>query len=74
MRVTHEDLPSSWASALINNDRSGLSLYPEGLAEFEAWAVENPTLLNPVGCACVEHVGYWQGKIRSMLRYDYLEK
>lgn len=70
-KIMKVDLPAAWASALINNDRTGLTRYPEDLDEFECWAKENPHLLNPIDCSEHEFVGRWDGLLCDMLTYIY---
>lgn len=69
-----EDLPAHWASALINNDTSGLAQCHGDLTEFLEWADQNPHLLNPVSCSSEAFIGRWNGLTRELLTYTYLEE
>lgn len=42
IKITNQDLPSYWASALVNGDESGLE--DEEQEQLDAWTKDNPNL------------------------------
>lgn len=72
--ATSIDLPAHWASALMNDDKSALRNDYHDLAEFELWAVQNPTLRHPASCSDEQFIGRWRGLICMLLTYTYLNK
>ena len=60
--------PTYWASALINNDYSGLS--EEEIREVNAW-IHNAKLGFPVSEE-YEGLGYWNGKLTNLSIYTFL--
>lgn len=54
-------LPANWASALVNNDWSGLEYYDrEGALQAKAWQMESG--LQVLGCGDEEFIGKFDGK------------
>lgn len=76
MKTYTHVMPAHWASALINNDRSGLS--DTELKDFEAFFYENRELQNSVSCSeetTLEQFTYYTGKTRltDCLEYSFLK-
>ena len=66
------DLPAYWASALIDNDWSGI----EGThieVELRAWVNTNPSL-SITGCSDVTYIGRYDGILCDILTYSYTER
>ena len=71
MNIKTIDLPAYWASALINNDWSGIE-DTDTAAELSAWIKANP-LVNVVSCDDVPYIGRYRGVLCDMLTYSYTE-
>lgn len=68
-------MPAHWASALINNDKSGLS--EADLNEFEAFIDMHRELQNPISCSeepTLERFTFYPGKtlLTECLVYSFL--
>lgn len=77
MKLQQVDLPSHWASALINNDRSGLTDAEE--LEMDAYLAQSG--LDKVWFICLsDHpylnpfLGRFQGLLSEMITYSYEER
>lgn len=66
------DLPAYWASALINNDWTGIDDTDTG-PELSAWLKANPSLCVE-GCSDVSYIGRYRGGLCDMLTYSYTER
>ena len=61
--VENHTMPAHWASALINNDKSGLD--PVELTEFEDFTAMHRELQCPAACSAdstIERFTFWPGK------------
>lgn len=66
----HEvDLPACWASAIVNNDFSGLS--PEEAADIENWFASNPHIGGNMGCEEPTFIGRFQGLQTEMMTFTF---
>ncbi|GAB2750454.1 hypothetical protein GCM10027019_31400 [Melaminivora jejuensis] len=63
-------LPSSWASALINNDWSGYD--QDEVAQIKTW-VKKAGLPEPVSCG-EDFIGDFQGEKTVLCTYFFLKK
>jgi hypothetical protein len=73
--VETHTMPANWASALINNDKSGLS--PSELNELDAYIDMHRELQNPVSCSdesTIEQFTFWPGNtlLCDCLIYSFL--
>lgn len=62
-------LPAYWASALVNNDWSGLTA--ADATELRAWLHANPDCGPMLACSDVPFVGAFSGLITDCLEYFY---
>lgn len=71
MKTETHTMPATWASALINNDRSGLDHSGDG-PEFDAYMRANPELRNPVLCGENTFNVFFNGLLTECLEYSFL--
>lgn len=68
-----ETLPADWASALVNNDWSGLSFYqPEEAEKAKKWLSESG--MNVVSCSETPYIGKINGITTECLDYYCVKK
>jgi hypothetical protein len=70
MNIKTIDLPAYWASALINNDYTGLD--NDTLAECIAWQRDNPKV-RILMCNNESYIGRYDGVMCDILTYSYTE-
>ena len=66
------DLPAYWASALINNDWSGIECTDTG-RELSVWLKANPSFYMEC-CSDDSYIGWFDGIQCDMLTYSYTER
>lgn len=68
MEIVTVVLPASWASALVNNDWSGLEYDdPDGAAKAKAWQADSG--LSVLSCGEEEFVARYDGLLTMCLEY-----
>ena len=68
MVIVNVTLPAAWASALVNNDWSGLEFYyPDEAAKAKAWQMESG--LSVLSCGEESFIARFDGLLTECLEY-----